>query len=146
MGNALHYTQIKKSDLKFEPFAEYLAEEGDWLDITIISDSPLLEHDAMYMMQHYDKARQRLLEIRARDERRVKLARESGMTPEQLEELEKQAKEDRKNSEQAKEKATVVKKAKADQKTTVVRKKKNAPKAGKMMDLETKSDDDDDLF
>jgi hypothetical protein len=68
------------------------------------------------------------------------------MTPEQLEELEKQAKEDRKNSEQAKEKATVVKKAKADQKTTVVRKKKNAPKAGKMMDLETKSDDDDDLF
>ena len=69
MGNALHYTQIKKSDLKFEPFAEYLAEEGDWMDITIISDSPLLEHDAMYMLQHYDKARQRLLEIRARDER-----------------------------------------------------------------------------
>ena len=69
MGNALHYTQIKKSDLKFEPFAEYLAEEGDWMDITIISDSPLLEHDAMYMLQHYDKARQRLLEIRARDQR-----------------------------------------------------------------------------
>ena len=74
MGNAQHYTQIKKSDLKFEPFAEYLAEEGDWMDITIISDSPLLEHDAMYMVQHYDKARQRLLEIRARDERRMKLA------------------------------------------------------------------------
>ena len=80
MGNALHYTQIKKSDLKFEPFAEYLAEEGDWLDITIISDSPLLEHDAMYMLQHYDKARQRLLEIKARDERRMKLAVEAGMT------------------------------------------------------------------
>ena len=84
MGNALHYTQIKKSDLKFEPFAEYLAEEGDWMDITIISDSPLLEHDAMYMMQHYDKARQRLMEIRARDERRVKLAHERGLTPETL--------------------------------------------------------------
>ena len=88
MGNALHYTQIKKSDLKFEPFAEYLAEEGDWMDITIISDSPLLEHDAMYMMQHYDKARQRLMEIRARDERRVKLAHERGLTPEELELLE----------------------------------------------------------
>jgi deoxyribonuclease-4 len=146
MGNALHYTQIKKSDLKFEPFAEYLAEEGDWLDITIISDSPLLEHDAMYMMQHYDKARQRLLEIRARDERRVKLARESGMTPEELEELEKQAKEDRQNAEQAKEKDAGKKKAKADTKTTVIRKKKAAPKAGKMMDLETADDDDDDLF
>ena len=84
MGNALHYTQIKKSDLKFEPFAEYLAEEGDWMDITIISDSPLLEHDAMYMLQHYDKARQRLLEIRARDERRAKLAAQQGIDPEEF--------------------------------------------------------------
>ena len=84
MGNPLHYTQIKKSDLKFEPFAEYLAEEGEWLDITIISDSPLLEHDAMYMLQHYDKARQRLLEIRARDERQVKLARQVGMSAEEI--------------------------------------------------------------
>jgi len=91
MGNALHYTQIKKSDLKFEPFAEYLAEEGDWMDITIISDSPLLEHDAMYMLQHYDKARQRLLEIRARDERRVKLAAQQGIDPEELRRKEEEA-------------------------------------------------------
>ena len=54
------------------------------MDITIISDSPLLEHDAMYMLQHYDKARQRLLEIRARDERRVKLAAQQGIDPEEL--------------------------------------------------------------
>ena len=91
MGNALHYTQIKKSDLKFEPFAEYLAEEGDWMDITIISDSPLLEHDAMYMLQHYDKARQRLLEIRARDERRAKLAAQQGIDPEELKRREEEA-------------------------------------------------------
>ena len=91
MGNALHYTQIKKSDLKFEPFAEYLAEEGDWMDITIISDSPLLEHDAMYMLQHYDKARQRLLEIRARDERRAKLAAQQGIDPEELKKREEDA-------------------------------------------------------
>ena len=91
MGNALHYTQIKKSDLKFEPFAEYLAEEGDWMDITIISDSPLLEHDAMYMLQHYDKARQRLLEIRARDERRAKRAVQQGIDPEELKKREEEA-------------------------------------------------------
>lgn len=91
MGNALHYTQIKKSDLKFEPFAEYLAEEGDWMDITIISDSPLLEHDAMYMLQHYDKARQRLLEIKARDERRAKLAVQQGIDPEELKRKEEEA-------------------------------------------------------
>ena len=77
MGNALHYTQIKKSDLKFEPFAEFLAEEGG-LD-GYYHTQTLLEHDAMYMMQHYDKARQRLMEIRARDERRIELAKESGL-------------------------------------------------------------------
>jgi deoxyribonuclease-4 len=46
-GNELRYTPIKKGDMRFEPLAEYLAEEN--ADITIISDSPLLEHDAMYM-------------------------------------------------------------------------------------------------
>jgi len=46
-GNELRYTPIKKGDMRFEPLAEYLADES--ADITIISDSPLLEHDAMYM-------------------------------------------------------------------------------------------------
>ncbi|MEM4728612.1 MAG: TIM barrel protein [Thermoplasmata archaeon] len=46
-GNELRYTPIKKGDMRFEPLAEYLAEE--FPDVTIISDSPLLEHDAMYM-------------------------------------------------------------------------------------------------
>jgi deoxyribonuclease-4 len=138
MGNALHYTQIKKSDLKFEPFAEYLAEEGDWLDITIISDSPLLEHDAMYMLQHYDKARQRLLEIRARDERRLKLAREQGMSSDEIAELERQAAE-------AKEKLESEKPEEVEKPTN----KKTAPKkktdSSTMMSFED-SDDDDDLF
>ena len=127
MGNALHYTQIKKSDLKFEPFAEYLAEEGDWMDITIISDSPLLEHDAMYMMQHYDKARQRLMEIRARDERRVKLAHERGLTPEELELLESEMAEVRKNLE-------------GDGKKQA---KTPAKAAGGMMSFDDKVDEDD---
>ena len=61
------------------------------MDITIISDSPLLEHDAMYMLQHYDKARQRLLEIRARDERRAKLAAQTGIDPEELKRKEEEA-------------------------------------------------------
>ena len=46
-GNELRYTPIKKGDMRFEPLAEFLADEN--ADITIISDSPLLEHDAMYM-------------------------------------------------------------------------------------------------
>ena len=137
MGNALHYTQIKKSDLKFEPFAEFLAEEGSWLDITIISDSPLLEHDAMYMLQHYDKARQRLLEIHARDERRIKLAMESGMSPEELKMLEKEAAEARKTSSDGKA-------GKPDSAKPAKKAKKPVTKAkGKMMSFDKDEDKDD---
>ena len=130
MGNAQHYTQIKKSDLKFEPFAEYLAEEGDWMDITIISDSPLLEHDAMYMVQHYDKARQRLLEIRARDERRMKLAAESGIDVEELARREKEQAEARKQSlESDKEKIVAEMSKTPAQKKIEAKKTKEAKKA-----------------
>ena len=140
MGNALHYTQIKKSDLKFEPFAEYLAEEGDWMDITIISDSPLLEHDAMYMLQHYDKARQRLLEIKARDERRAKLAAQQGIDPEELKRKEEEAAAARKaqltGDVEEKPKTKVAKKARAKGKTG---------KSSGMISFDD-SDDEDDVF
>jgi deoxyribonuclease-4 len=46
-GNEIRYTPIKKGDLKFEPLAECILD-GPY-DMTIISGSPLLEHDAMYM-------------------------------------------------------------------------------------------------
>ncbi len=140
MGNALHYTQIKKSDLKFEPFAEYLAEEGDWMDITIISDSPLLEHDAMYMLQHYDKARQRLLEIKARDERRAKLAAQQGIDPEELKRKEEEAAAARKaqltGEVEEKPKKKAVKKTPAKSKTG---------KSSGMISFDD-SDDEDDVF
>ena len=140
MGNALHYTQIKKSDLKFEPFAEYLAEEGDWMDITIISDSPLLEHDAMYMLQHYDKARQRLLEIKARDERRAKLAAQQGIDPEELKRKEEEAAAARKaqltGEVEEKPKKEAAKKAPA---------KGKAGKSSGMISFDD-SEDEDDVF
>ena len=46
-GNVQRYTPIKKGDLRFEPLAECLLDED--YDLTIVSSSPLLEHDAMYM-------------------------------------------------------------------------------------------------
>jgi deoxyribonuclease-4 len=46
-GNEKRYTSIKKGDLRFEPLAESLVDRND--PITIVSGSPLLEHDAMYM-------------------------------------------------------------------------------------------------
>jgi len=52
-GNEKRVTPIKKGDLRFEPLAEYLSEENP--DCTIISSSPLLEHDAMYMKVIYER-------------------------------------------------------------------------------------------
>ncbi len=144
MGNALHYTQIKKSDLKFEPFAEYLAEEGDWMDITIISDSPLLEHDAMYMLQHYDKARQRLLEIRARDERRAKLAAQQGIDPEELKKREEEAAAARKSQLTGDDEPT--KKAPEPTKKAPAKKAVTKGKGGKsdgMISFDEAADEDD---
>ena len=47
-GNAnLHADQEVRPQPK--TFAEFIVEDGDWLDITLISFRELLEHDAMYM-------------------------------------------------------------------------------------------------
>jgi len=52
-GNEIRYTPIKKGDLRFEPLAEYLLTSP--VDLTVISSSPLLEHDAMYMRVILDR-------------------------------------------------------------------------------------------
>lgn len=52
-GNEKRVTPIKKGDLRFEPLAEYLADENP--SCTIISSSPLLEHDAMYMKVIFER-------------------------------------------------------------------------------------------
>lgn len=52
-GNERRYTPIKKGDLRFEPLAECLLEND--FDVTIISSSPLMEHDAMYMKVIYER-------------------------------------------------------------------------------------------
>jgi deoxyribonuclease-4 len=106
------------------------------MDITIISDSPLLEHDAMYMLQHYDKARQRLLEIRARDDRRAKLAAQTGMDPEELKQKEEDAAAARKSQLEEEHGKTTKKPAK---KPAV---KESSSKGGKMMSSDEKKDED----
>ncbi len=47
-------TPIKRGLVKFDPVAELLAERD--YDVTVISSSPLLEHDAMYMKLLYERA------------------------------------------------------------------------------------------
>lgn len=47
-------TPIKRGAIRFDPLAEFLA--GRDYDLTVISSSPLLEHDAMYMRLLYERA------------------------------------------------------------------------------------------
>ena len=141
MGNALHYTQIKKSDLKFEPLAEFLAEDGDWLDITMISDSPLLEHDAMFMMQQCEKAKHRLFEKKARDDRRKKLAIAQGIDPEELAAREAEEKAKREAAEQAQAAPPPAPKKK-EEKPVAKKAEKSTKKGSKKKEVE----DDEDLF
>lgn len=149
MGNALHYTQIKKSDLNFEPLAEFLIEEGDWLDVTLISDSPLLEHDAMYMMQNIERSRHKQLERKAREDRRRALAAQAGMSPEEMEAREKEEKEKRLAAQNESAKAELEKnEATKEVAKKEEPKKKTATKSAKKEEsmFEESSEDDDDLF
>ena len=52
-GNEMHYVPIRKGTANFEGLATAIVEMD--LDITIISDSPLLEHDARYMESVFEK-------------------------------------------------------------------------------------------
>lgn len=52
-GNELRLTPIKRGDLRFEPLAELIVQDNS--DMTIISSSPLLEHDAIYMKVIFER-------------------------------------------------------------------------------------------
>jgi deoxyribonuclease-4 len=47
-------TPIKRGQVRFDPLAELLSERD--YDVSVISSSPLLEHDAMYMKLLYERA------------------------------------------------------------------------------------------
>ena len=144
-GNASHYTQIKKSDLNFEPLAEFIVEEGGWLDLTLISDSPLLEHDAMFMLQQIEKSRHKQLEQKARDERRRALAAQQNITPEEMAAREAVQAQMRTNPPKAEEESIDQKEPEspAEKKT---KKPKVEEKADDEQDDLFASEEDDDLF
>lgn len=149
-GNAMHYTQIKKSDLNFEPLAEFIVEDGGWLDITLISDSPLLEHDAMYMMQNIEKSRHKQLERKAREDRRRALALQTGKSEEELktnETQQAQARQATKESpEVVEEKVEEKKPAKAKKPAAKSKKTDETKKTESNDDVFDFEEDDDDLF
>ena len=155
-GNAMHYTQIKKSDLNFEPLAEFIVEDGGWLDITLISDSPLLEHDAMYMMQNIEKSRHKQLERKAREDRRRALSLQTGKSEEELRTKETQIAAARGTAAKAPAAAKAETPPAAEEKAKPAAKASKAPKKApkKAAKAEEKAEDDvfdfdeddDDLF
>jgi len=145
-GNAMHYTQIKKSDLNFEPLADFIVEDGGWLDITLISDSPLLEHDAMYMSQSIEKSRHRQLERKAREDRRRALAAQTGTIPAAMAAREQEEAEILEEADDDAEPQPVEEKPAAKKAPA---KKASAKKAAKKEDdnvFDLDKDDDEDLF
>ncbi|MBL6744191.1 MAG: hypothetical protein ISP83_07420 [Candidatus Poseidonia sp.] len=149
-GNAMHYTQIKKSDLNFEPLAEFIVEDGGWLDITLISDSPLLEHDAMYMMQNIEKSRHKQLERKAREDRRRALALQTGKSEEELKSNETQQAKARQATKESpevvEEKVEETKPAKAKKTAAKSKKTDTTKKTESNADVFDFEEDDDDLF
>lgn len=73
-GNELRLTPIKKGDLKFELLGDCLADSRP--EATIISSSPLLEHDAMYMRIIYERMINKRVakSIRARKKKEIEAA------------------------------------------------------------------------
>ena len=141
----MHYTQIKKSDLNFEPLAEFIVEDGGWLDITLISDSPLLEHDAMYMLQNIDKAKHKQLERKAREDRRRALAAQTGTSIEDLQRREEEMAKLRTQSKPEEKPAEEPKPEPAKEKKKP--KKASASKKKEEEDVFSfDEEDDDDLF
>ena len=151
-GNAMHYTQIKKSDLNFEPLAEFIVEDGGWLDITLISDSPLLEHDAMYMMQNIEKSRHKQLERKAREDRRRALSLQTGKSEEELRTKETQIAAARGTAAKVPAATEAEKAPAAEEKAKPAAKASKAPKKAAKAEEKVEDDvfdfdeDDDDLF
>jgi len=53
-GNELYHLPIKKGDMPIGPLIEYILDEN--LNVTLISESPLMEHDAVYIRLQVEKA------------------------------------------------------------------------------------------
>ncbi len=75
-GNEKRLTPIKKGDLKFEPFAEALIEMRP--NCTIISTSPLLEHDAMYMRIIHERVLSKKVAKDLKERRKAEAAAAAG--------------------------------------------------------------------
>jgi deoxyribonuclease-4 len=105
-GNARYRLPIKKGDLKFEPLCEVLLDRQ--LSATIISTSPILEHDAMYMNIVFDRVKERR---DARIAREIKEGQEAEERRKRDDERKRQVDEERRRKEEEAARAKAEKEA-----------------------------------
>ncbi len=84
-GNEKRITPIKKGDLRFEPLADFLVDEDP--NITVISSSPLLEHDAMYMKVIYERVLTKRVAKELKNRKANKAEKKSAIHDEEEEDL-----------------------------------------------------------
>lgn len=126
-GNERHHLPIKKGDLRFEPLVETILDHD--YPVTIISHSPILEHDAMYMKIVLDRVRERR---EARVQREALLAAQEAEKERQRKERERllaQRQKEKERLERARQRELALKKKQAEKKR--VHRAKKAPARGK---------------
>lgn len=79
-GNERHHLPIKKGDLRFEPLVDVILDNE--YNVTLISESPILEHDAMYMQIVFDRVKEKREQKQAKEaEEREKAAKKLVAVP-----------------------------------------------------------------
>ncbi len=119
-GNETRATPIKKGDLKFEPLAEAMLESEE--DFVLICDSPLLEHDAMYMKVITERTLSKKISREKREMEKLALEREKEEEERQKHEAEAAREAEKKKKEDAKKAATPPKEEKKEEKITTKKK------------------------
>ena len=141
-GNERHHLPIKKGDLRFEPLVECILDND--YSVSLISHSPILEHDAMYMKIVLDRVRERreaktqreaVLAQQEAEKEKARKEREKLLLAKQKEreKLEKQKRQEKEKAQKEKEleKKRLAKEAEKAKKTKEAAKKKAAPKPKK---------------
>jgi deoxyribonuclease IV len=115
-GSERHHIPIKKGDLRFEPLVETILDRD--LNVTIVSHSPILEHDAMYMKIVLDRVKERR-ELRTQREKAMAIQeaeREKARKERERVQLERQKERERLEKQKAQERERALKKKEQERK------------------------------
>ncbi len=130
-GSERHHIPIKKGDLRFEPLVETILDRD--LNVTIVSHSPILEHDAMYMKIVLDRVKERR-ELRAQREKAMAIQeqeREKARKERERVALERQKEKEKLEKAKQREREQAARKREQEKKKAELEAKRKAKEAAK---------------